>query len=1239
MLLALICASLLLTAIVVQRTYTPTNNLKQAAETLEDALQQKEDYINSFLTDSTKYNFIKRLSKNEHSSIAFIDDLTNKKRIWLTTIYDGKITFWSGIKILPENEYAIKEGRSFIKRDNGYYEAIRHTDGKFTAVFFIPVKSDYKLQNKYLQNIFEPQLTTDRSLELADFTDKNVYNVHSIDHKYLFSLKQKPHKISHQFWVFETVLWILTFLFLCLFINMLCNYLARIGHLGFAILSLIVFIILLRFVNIYFHWPGYVSDLDIFDSQYYYGGAFFPSLGDLCVNLAMLCWLASFIYSYRFRLAKPVHDKAKGYFIIVAVVAILFISLTGFVSIFYDLIVNSNINFDVNNVLGLSAYSYVGMLMICVAFLIFGFVDEMLLVILSKIKIPVKHTILIFVAGVIIATILSGINNPFSIFYIIAGAIILIRGYVVWYRNAKLSAASFIAIIILSAFLASVKLNYFQKVREHENRKTLMKKLEAADDPNADMIFRRIDKQIVNDPYLIKYLLNKDHPESSSYLRIYFKKNYFDGYLSKYDFKIYEFNTKGLSLSDDKHLILDNFKDMVLYSAFKVSNYFYRENDSFGFQSYFGLLPIYYNNQNLGTFVIALKSKPLQYTNSFPELLVDSRIKMTNDLKDYSYAFYSDNMLLSQSGQYVYSLKNNEFNAPAKQFAFKTTTENNAPWYHFFTNYNHLVYRVSSRRVIVLSKPEFPIIYGATSLAFFFVFILLFNAIVMAVRWIWGRLKLINIEGDEIKWTFRLNLDRILYKTRIQFSMIFAVVVTMIFVGIITYLSITTQYQEQQDASITERITRIASAFENHIDEQTDFQDHETQVTFNAFADAYSTDLSLFDRNGKLLYTTQPKIYSQGLLRPRMNASAFIYLNKLQKSEYVNKEQIGNLRYKSGYAPIRNSNNETIAFLQLPFFSNEAEYTERIGSLLNAMINVYALVFIFIGIFAIVVAQQITAPLSFIQHTLSRTIYGRKNEPIIWRRNDEIGALVREYNNMIAALENSANKLAQSERESAWREMAKQVAHEIKNPLTPLKLGLQLLEKSWKDNDPKFNSKFERFSKSFVEQIESLSQIASEFSAFAKMPETRMQRLDVFDMLMQAVTIFKQMDGVSINMETPDDHFFIIADRDQLLRCFNNLLKNAIEAIPPGRPGEIDINYTITHDAILIKIQDNGNGIPEDLRTKIFEPNFTTKSSGTGLGLAFVKNSIENAGGKVWFETELEKGTTFYLNLPKAKEQ
>jgi signal transduction histidine kinase len=798
----------------------------------------------------------------------------------------------------------------------------------------------------------------------------------------------------------------------------------------------------------------------------------------------------------------------------------------------------------------------------------------------------------------------------------------------------------FAGVLLICAVISSVNLNHFEEKKENQHRKELVKKLENPNDATADYMFKKIEQRITTDPIIVRYFSDTLH--NNDYLENRFQKLYFDGYLSKYDLKIYEFDAAGQPLSADKNYQLDVFKAMVLYSSIKISNYFYRENESFGFQHYFAILPVIQKDKNLGSIVIELKSKALQTSSYFPELLVDGLATDDDAFKNYSYAFYSDDKLLAQSGNFVYKIKRDtQIKYALKTFNFKTVAVDNPPWYSPFAAYSHLIYKPTERNLIVISKQENAVFYNVTSVTFFFVVLLAFSMITLAASWAWLRIKILTITNNKIKWGIKITLDKILYKTRIQFSMVFAVVVTLILVGIITYISISAQYQTQQEKMIRDKIIKITDVFENgmfdkymtHITEQ-------SQVAFDALATSYSSDLALFDShgallsNGSLLITTQPRIYDYGLIARRMNAKAFLKLNSDHRSEYISDEVIGGLSYKTVYAPLRNVKGEIIAFLQLPYFSNEYDYKERIGSLLNVMINIYALIFIAIGLFAVIIARQITTPLSFIQQSLSKTIYGKKNEPIKWDRDDEIGALVTEYNTMIAALEHSAARLAQSERETAWREMAKQVAHEIKNPLTPLKLGLQLLEKSWREKDPKFDQKFERFSKSFVEQIESLSQIASEFSAFAKMPDTRMERFNVFDVISQAVTIFKQMDNFNIIYKTPETPFFINADKDQILRCFNNLFKNAIEAMPPDRFGLLEINSDITDNDILLTVKDNGNGIPEGTREKIFEPNFTTKSSGTGLGLAFVKNSIENAGGKVWFKTEQGVGTTFFLQMP-----
>jgi two-component system nitrogen regulation sensor histidine kinase NtrY len=251
-------------------------------------------------------------------------------------------------------------------------------------------------------------------------------------------------------------------------------------------------------------------------------------------------------------------------------------------------------------------------------------------------------------------------------------------------------------------------------------------------------------------------------------------------------------------------------------------------------------------------------------------------------------------------------------------------------------------------------------------------------------------------------------------------------------------------------------------------------------------------------------------------------------------------------------------------------------------------------------------------------------------------RSDEIGELVKEYNKKVAELQKNAEALAKSERESAWREMAKQVAHEIKNPLTPMKLSIQHLSRSVKLADEESELKLQRVTKSLIEQIDALTKIANEFSNFAKMPKAKEIELDLSEVLKNTVSVFAEYDEHTLDlnidpMETP----IIWADKDLLLRVFNNLIKNAIQSIAPGVDGKIDITLTETKTNYLVSIKDNGVGIQESERDRIFVPYFTTKSKGTGLGLAMSKQIVEGMNGEIWFESEVGVGTTFFLSFPK----
>ena len=285
-----------------------------------------------------------------------------------------------------------------------------------------------------------------------------------------------------------------------------------------------------------------------------------------------------------------------------------------------------------------------------------------------------------------------------------------------------------------------------------------------------------------------------------------------------------------------------------------------------------------------------------------------------------------------------------------------------------------------------------------------------------------------------------------------------------------------------------------------------------------------------------------------------------------------------------------------------------------------------------------IISNRITRPLRIIQLGLKRTQLGKSNEPLVWKRKDEIGSLVNEYNRMLEELQNSADRLAKSERESAWREMAKQVAHEIKNPLTPMKLSVQHLQRAWKDNHPQLHQIVERISQTLIEQIETLSSIATAFSDFAKMPKAENAMLHLEKIIETTVNLYSETENIKINYNaSANKDLLLYADKDQLLRVFSNLIKNATQSIPPEREGQVNVEIETTPDHYIVAIKDNGTGISEEQVKKIFVPNFTTKTGGTGLGLAMVKSMVESMEGIVWFETVDGEGTTFFVKLNKYR--
>jgi nitrogen fixation/metabolism regulation signal transduction histidine kinase len=413
-------------------------------------------------------------------------------------------------------------------------------------------------------------------------------------------------------------------------------------------------------------------------------------------------------------------------------------------------------------------------------------------------------------------------------------------------------------------------------------------------------------------------------------------------------------------------------------------------------------------------------------------------------------------------------------------------------------------------------------------------------------------------------------------------------------------------------------------------------QDGNLKSEFRRIASNTNIDFNVYDENGQLYYSSQPRIFEQGIVSDRINPEALHELIAFRRTQFIHPERIGTLNYIAAYAPFVSEKGTMTGFLQLPYFEKQKERNREVSGFLSALLNIYVLLFALAVFIAALISSRITQPLTVIQERMSAMRFGRTNEPIAYSADDEIGQLVNEYNRMLQELAESADKLARSERESAWREMAKQVAHEIKNPLTPMKLSVQHLQRAWTDHRDDREQMTLKMAQTLIQQIDTLSAIATEFSNFAKMPQAAPQALTISDVLRQTITLFSGSSSHEFRLNMPDQPLKVYADKDHLNRVFSNLIKNAVQAIPDDRQGVISVSLQEVEGFAEMNVQDNGSGIPQEQFDRIFMPNFTTKNSGTGLGLAMVKNIVEQGGGSVRFVSEVGIGSTFTVRWPLA---
>jgi signal transduction histidine kinase len=1202
--LHLIVGSMLLTFLFIQPTFLSVNQFSQ--KKFNSNLNQKEKLAETKLNELVKVANL----KTQITFNASFESLT-KKGITFYVVENQKPIYWTSRNIAFSDSLTEFNGdNGIVILKNGWYQYILKKHQQKTYLALIQVKHHYSIENKYLKNNFHRSFHTPANVSINLTKTNNAYAIKSINGKILFYLSpaRENTSITQTNWTL-IILFFVGFLLLFSFFSKQIHKIVALQKISPLIIIVAVGIIWL--IITHYNVPQVFFQQELFNPAIYAHSSLLPSLGHF---LVLVIFFTTIIF-YLSKIVKTNNLQHKG-------IAVFAVFLVAFLPLVFSdwtegLIKNSTLIFDTSYLFELTVYSFIGIFLIILLFISFTIFIQLVINTFSNksFKDYQLNTLLIIIplVFVIIGHYFFNTHIYLSLWGI---AYVLIN---IVLKNSKNAFYKSITVVTLASLTLSYGFIHFGQEKGVLKKEFLAKKLAKEKDPVAEYLFEEISQKIEADTLIQNNISN--YLENKQAVDNHIIKNYFGGFWKKYDVNII-----GACQNNDTILIepdnidvhcLSFFKEKVEKEAdnpFNINtnfNFLYSEE---GLSSYLAKLQIKdINYQNNWFLFIEFLPKVFSKTEGYPELLLNQKeIETIAGLNHYSFAKYKNGKLVNNSGNYSYSLvvnKKYHFN-DAGYFSY--TSEGN----------NHLLFQSDKNTIISISSPQKTIFNYITTFSYLFLisFILvLFIGVLLKIP------------------PFNWQIAYTDFSTKIQLFIIASIFLSFILFGWGTSYYIKKQYQEKNKKNITEKVQSVLIELEHKLGAEKNLTAaYYSEMTYYLvkFSNVFFTDINLYDKNGILLASSRPEIFNIGLISDKMEPNAYRQLHLNKKSAFIHQEKIGGLNYLSAYVPFRNENNKILAYMNLPYFAKQNELEKDLSTFFTALLNVYGLLFLISAIIAVFFANYISEPLRMIKDKIGALQLGKSYDQIDWQSNDEIGSLVLEYNKKVLELEHSAQLLIKSERESAWREMAKQVAHEIKNPLTPMKLSIQQLQRIASDNPDDLTERIDRTAKTLIEQIETLTKIANEFSSFAKMPKANDEEVNLIPIIETTIDLY-QKENVELSLnENCNGVAKIIADKDQILRVFNNLIKNAIQAIPKETKGQISVLISHEEENFLIKIKDNGIGIPSDKKSKIFVPNFTTKSTGMGLGLAMVKNIVEAANGQIWFETEENVGTTFFIKFP-----
>ncbi|MCP4550898.1 MAG: GHKL domain-containing protein [Bacteroidetes bacterium] len=1107
------------------------------------------------------------------------------------------------------------------KLNNGWYRIIEARIKNIDIIGAILIKKEYAYNNKYLSSDYFSNLISDQEIEIS--TAPGEININDAAGEFLFSLKVSDkqflsdRKSNHLFYAYH--------LFLILVLVLIIKFYEKFSYLFkrkelIRWLTLADYLLILGLIYI-FKIPSVLYDSFLYSPESF-ADSIHGSIGSFLTNSIILLFSIYAIFKDRKYEIKRLTNNKIAHDLILMIMAVgIAILLYLYESAVISLLTNSSITIefgqDFINTPGITfiAFTIISALTLGVFLLNQSFFLYAHKASLWRTKFLL--VIIIITCYIIIKYVFSEVDL-FSIIFVA----FLTISYTFFYRkDTDLTSFQIVLYLIIFAGYIGIVSSITLNEKEKKNRVLIAENITTNRDPFLEYNFEAAIEGIYSDTDIQNQVedISSDSIEHSIILII---EKYFEERVhSKYTPYITICDTnKILDIQPDDYLqnCYDYFDEVILNYGIATShkNLFFINSNSIN-NSYIATLrfqtgsPI---NPSTQTIFIELVSEFIPEGLGYPELLIDESTNISgSDLLNYSFAKYKNDELVYKFGNYYYSF-NLEY--------YKNLSFESSDFLH--NKYNHILIDKEPDSSFIISHKIKDFIETVAPFSYFFIFFSIFIFVIYSIT---------GFSFQEFK-------SQISFRNRLQLTLLAIILTSFLVIGISTILYLIQLNDNKNYEALSEKAHSVLIELEHKFAEEETISEDMIDFLYaqlNKFSLVFFSDINLYSLKGKLIASSRPQIFDEGLISELMDVNAYNALANKEKLLFIQNEKIGNYQYLSAYVPFRNSQNNLIAYLNLPYFARQSELQVEITTFLVALVNIYVLFFVLAIVFAIIISRRISKPLQLIKEKIGHIELGKSNEKINWSREDEIGGLISEYNRMIEELSQSADLLARSERESAWREMAKQVAHEIKNPLTPMKLSIQYLKKAWDDKADDWDDRLDRFTKTIIEQIDNLSEIASEFSNFAKMPIKKAEPIELNEVINNAIELYNDHESIGLSISLQFGKYYINADKNQFIRVFNNLIKNSIQATERNKNGQIQISTKQTEAEFLISIEDNGSGIPAEMYDKIFTPNFTTKTSGMGLGLSIVKRIIEDAKGKIWFKSRVGVGTTFFISFPNKQ--